>query len=334
MNDIDVAIIIVTYKSASFAIDCLDSIAVERSTPGLRIRVIVVDNASGDAQPIMRAIEKNSWSSWVTLVEAPRNGGFSYGNNLGIRRAYEDGPPAYFHLLNPDTRVFKGAVGALVQFLEAHHNVGIAGSRLEDFNGAKLAFGFRFPSILNELDRGLGFGWISRVFRLWTAVIDVLPEPQPVDWVSGTSMMIRQNVIESIGGLDENYFLYFEDPDFCFRAKKAGFSTWCVPDSRIMHISGQSTGVTGHQSSPRRLPAYWYESRRRFFSASYGVWYAWATDVVALLAYSLGSAKLLVQRREHHRPPHLVTDLARHSVLWPKNWKVNRVKSFVPSPKH
>ncbi len=334
MNDMDVAIIIVTYKSASFAIDCLDTIAVERSTPGLRIRVIVVDNASGDAQPIRRAIKKNDWSSWVTLVEAPRNGGFSYGNNLGIRRAYEDGPPAYFHLLNPDTRVFKGAIGALVQFLEMHPNVGIAGSRLEDLNGANWAFGFGFPSMLSELDRGLGFGWASRVLQWWTFAMEERPEPQPVDWVSGTSMMIRRDVIESIGGLDENYFLYFEDPDFCFRAKKAGFSTWCVPESRIMHISGQSTGVTGHQPSPRRLPGYWYESRRRFFSANYGVWYAWATDVVALLAYSLGSAKLLVQGREHLRPPHLVTDLARHSVLWPKNCKVNRVKSFVPSLKN
>ena len=157
VNNVDVAIIIVTYKSATLAIDCLGSIEVERAIPGLRIRVIVVDNASGDAQLIAQAIQKNGWSSWVTLIEAPRNGGFSYGNNLAIRRAYEDGAPRYFHLLNPDTRVFKGAVSALVRFLEAHHDVGIAGSKLEDIHGTNWAFAFRFPSILSELDWSL---WI------------------------------------------------------------------------------------------------------------------------------------------------------------------------------
>ena len=164
----------------------------------------------------------------------------------------------------------------------------------------------------------------------WAITIEVGREPQPVDWVSGTSLMVRREVIESIGGLDENYFLYFEDPDFCFRAKKAGFSTWCVPESRIIHVSGQSTQVTGHQPTPKRLPTYWYESRRRYFAANYGVWYARATDVVTFLAYGLCSAKLFLQGRKHLRTPHLLLDLAQHSMLWPRNRKVAPVKSFAP----
>lgn len=328
MSDIDVAIVIVTYKCADLTIDCLRSIEAERLTPGLQIRVVVVDNASGDAPPIAQAIETNRWSSWVTLIEASRNGGFAYGNNLAFQRLYEGRPPAYFHLLNPDTRVLKGAIGALVHFLGAHPDVGIAGSRLEGLDGNDLTFAFRFPSIVSEFEQGLQFGWVRRMLQAWVA-IEGSREPQQVDWVSGTSMMICREVLDSIGGLDENYFLYFEDPDFCFRAKKAGFSTWCVPESRVMHISGQSTHVTGHQVAPKRFPTYWFESRRRYFVTSYGLRYAIATDVVSLLAHALGSLKRLLQGRVGGGIPHLTRDLARHSLLWRKNRKMAPIKSFV-----
>ena len=330
MSDIKVAIAIVTYRCADLTIDCLRSIEAERTTPGLQIRVIVVDNASGDAPSIAQAIEKNSWSSWVTLIEAPRNGGFSYGNNLAFQRAYDDEPPDYFHLLNPDTRILKGAIGALVRFLETHREVGIAASRLEDINDKDLAFAFRFPSIVSEFEHGLQFGLARRVLQPWVVAIESRLEPQQIDWASGASMMIRREVLHAIGGLDENYFLYFEDTDFCFRAKKAGFSTWSVPESRIMHISGQSTKLTGHQPVPKRIPTYWFESRRRYFVANHGLIYAIATDVVSLLANGLGFIKRLVQGRMGHGIPHLTRDLARHSLLRPKNCKLDPIKSFVP----
>src|ERR1700756_17108 len=89
MNDIDIAVVIVTYKSAELAIESLASIQSERETQKLKIRVVLVDNASGDLPQIEQAVERNGWSSWVTLVLASKNGGFAYGNNLGIRKAYE-----------------------------------------------------------------------------------------------------------------------------------------------------------------------------------------------------------------------------------------------------
>ena len=87
---------------------------------------------------------------------------------------------------------------------------------------------------------------------------------QPIDWVSGASTMMRRTAIDSIGGFDENYFLYFEETDFCLRAKRAGFTTWYVPQSRVVHIAGQSTKLMERETLPRRLPAYWFESRRRY----------------------------------------------------------------------
>ena len=329
MRDIGVVVAIVTYKSAALTIDCLGSIEAERSTPNLRLRAIVVDNASNDAPRIAEAIAANGWSSWVTLVEAPRNGGFAYGNNLAFQRAYADGPPAYLHMLNPDTVVRKGAIGALVRFLEAHPDVGIAGSSFENRDGSKWPIAFRFPSLLSELEEGLQLGIASRLLRPWIVAKSMSSEAEPIDWVPGASMMIRRAVTDTIGGLDENYFLYFEETDFCRRAKRAGFSTWYVPESRVMHIAGQSTKVTERNAAPKRLPAYWFESRRRYFAANHGVGYAMAVDVVALMAHGVGSLKRAAQRRKNVGIPHFLADLSEHSPLWPKNRRLAAAKPSI-----
>jgi N-acetylglucosaminyl-diphospho-decaprenol L-rhamnosyltransferase len=330
MNGIDVAVAIVSYRSAELTIDCLRSIDAERSTAGICIRAIVVDNASGDAPAIAEAIETNAWSSWVTLVRAPRNGGFAYGNNLAFQRALAHGRPDYFHLLNPDTVVRKGAIGALVHFLEEHPAVGIVGSSFENLDGSEWPTAFRFPSILSEIENGLQFGLATRILRRWVVPVVMSPVPQPIDWVAGASMMIRSTVFHSIGGLDEKYFLYFEETDFCFRAKKAGFSTWYVPKSRVMHIAGQSTKVTERNVALKRLPAYWFESRRRYFTVSYGIAYATAVDIVALLANAIGYLKRIAQRRTDRRVPRFVTDLAYHSALWPTNRRLAASEPHTP----
>jgi N-acetylglucosaminyl-diphospho-decaprenol L-rhamnosyltransferase len=331
MSAIDVVIAIVTYRSADLTINCLRSIAAEGSD-GLRVRVIVVDNASGDGPLIAKAIEANDWSSWITVIEAPRNGGFAYGNNRAFEYAYERGPPAYFHVLNPDTVVRQGAIGALVRFLEAHPEAGIAGGRFEIPDSSEWTIAFRFPSIMSELEQGLQLGVASRVLRRWLPSKQMSAAPERTDWVSGASLMIRRAVIDEIGGFDENYFLYFEEIDLCFRAKKAGFSTWYVPDSRVMHMVGQSTKVKvmERNARPKQLPAYWFESRRRYFTVTYGVQYAMAADLVALMAHGLGFLKHVVQRQPDRRVPRFWADLAHHSVLWPKNRKVAAIKHFMP----
>jgi GT2 family glycosyltransferase len=330
MNDINIVIAIVTYRSATLAIDCLRSIDPERLTPGIRVRAVVVDNASGDAQIIAEAIEVNSWSSWVTLIRAPRNGGFAYGNNLAIQWAYEVAPPDYVYLLNPDTVLRAGAVGALARFLEAHPDVGIAGSSFENPDGTDWPIAFRFPTILSEFEDGLQLGLATRILQPWAVVVQMRKVAQPIDWGPGASMMIRRAVIDAIGGFDENYFLYFEETDFCLRAKRAGFSTWYVPESRVMHIVGQSTKVTERNTTRKRLPAYWFESRRRYFTTAYGVSYAMAVDIVAFIAQGLGALKRLLQRRTSHGTPHYIADLMQHSVLRRRNRKVRQIRNFVP----
>jgi N-acetylglucosaminyl-diphospho-decaprenol L-rhamnosyltransferase len=322
---LDVALIIVTYRSAQLTIDNLRSVLPERSIPGMRIRAVVVDNASGDLPEIAQAVEEYDWSSWVTLVAAPKNGGFAYGNNLGTECAYASGVPSYIYLLNPDTQVRPGAIHALVRFLEAHPDAGIAGSSFETGKGTEWPFAFRFPSIISELNQGLNLGIVASLLRPWTAVRRMSQANEPVDWVSGASMMIRPEAYKAIGGMDENYFLYYEETDFCRRARCAGFSTWYVPESRIMHIGGQSTTVA--LDTRERLPPYWFESRRRYFAVTFGIAQAMIIDLVAVLAHSLGSVKRVIQRRRHDGIPYYIRDLVRHSVLWKRNRNIPPTQS-------
>ncbi|HEV7136764.1 MAG TPA: glycosyltransferase family 2 protein [Steroidobacteraceae bacterium] len=320
MTDLTVAVVIVSYRSAALAIESLRSVQAERAAAGLAIRAVVVDNASGDFPQIARAVAQNGWGSWVTTVLAPRNGGFAYGNNLGVRHALQGGPVDYLYLLNPDTQVRPGAIATLVRFLESEPRIGIAGSSFENADGSEWPIAFRFPSLLSELSQALGFGPLIRLLDRWAVARHMSQTtPQQVDWICGAAMMIRATVLEAIGGVDEGYFLYFEETDLCLRARRAGFPTWYVPQSRVMHVGGQSTGVTERNTAPKRLPAYWFDSRRRYFTKAFGMAHTLAIDLTVLAAYPLGSLKRLALGQREQSVPHYYRDFLRASVLRPRN---------------
>ena len=320
MRELTVAVVIVSYRSAALTIECLRSLLAERSNGGLNIRAVVIDNASGDHPLIARAVAENDWGSWVTPVLAPRNGGFAYGNNLGIRHALQSGPVDYVYLLNPDTQVRAGAIAILVRFLESQPRIGIAGSSFENEDGSEWPIAFRFPSLVSELSQALGFGPLIRLLDRWAVARQMSQSArQQVDWICGASMMIRIAVLEAIGGLDEGYFLYFEETDFCLRARRAGFPTWYVPESRVMHVGGQSTGVTERNAAAKRLPAYWFDSRRRYFAKAFGTMHAMAIDLAVLVAYPLGWLKRFALRQRRQTVPHYYRDFIRRSVLRARN---------------
>lgn len=328
MNDIEIAVVIVTYKSAELAIECLASIHSERETQNLKIRVVLVDNASGDLPQIRKSVERNGWSSWVTLVLAPMNGGFAYGNNLGIRAAYELRRPSYIYLLNPDTEVRRGAIATLVEFLERHPQVGIAGSSFETEKGEIWPFAFRFPTLFSEIVHGIQLNLVTRCFSRWVVAKPMSSMAQPTDWICGASMMIRPAVLTAIGCLDENFFLYFEETEFCHRALRAGFPTWYVPESRVMHMIGKSTNVDDKTRFQRRLPGYWFDSRRRYYAVTHAVATAMLIDVAAIVSSLSGLLKSKLLRRPS--TPHYIRDLLAHSVLMRKNRYFAPLKSYFP----
>ena len=205
------------------------------------------------------------------------------------------------------------ALRALVEFMMERPRVGIAGSSLEEADGAPWPYAFRFPSFWSELDEGVRLGIFSRLLSEHTVARKMSNVPERVDWLPGASMMVRREVFEKIGLMDEDYFLYFEETDFCLQAARAGFETWYVPASRIMHIAGQSTGVTGKQNVARRLPGYWFESRTRYFLKNHGRLYGSVTDLARAVGFVSWRARRLVQRKPDEDPPKFLRDFLRHS---------------------
>jgi hypothetical protein len=261
-----VLIVIVNYRTSDLAVECLRSIEAEAGDPAVA-RVAVVDNRSddGSVERLRTAIARHGWSHWAELIASERNGGFAAGNNLAIRAELARPPSeraGFVLLLNPDTVIRPGALRELLAFMKEHPEAGIAGSRIEDSEGRPQGSARRFPSPLGELESAARLGPLTRLLRRHTVPMKEGEQPLRCDWVSGAAMMIRADVFSKIGLLDEGYFLYYEEVDFCHRAAAAGWQIWSVPGSRVVHYEGASTGIRNRR---RRRPGYWYESRRRFF---------------------------------------------------------------------
>lgn len=320
-----VLVVIVNYRTGRLAVECLRSLLPEvQACPGTC--VTVVDNASGDgsADTIAQAIVAEGWSGWARLMCAPLNGGFSYGNNLAIGPALVSAqPPSLIWLLNPDAQVRPGALRELVAFLELHPQVGIVGSSLEDEDGTLWPHAFRFPSIWSELATGLRLSAVAALLKSRTTLLRMGDHAERVDWLPGASMMVRREVFDAVGLMDEGYFLYFEETDFCLQAARAGWPCWYVPQSRVMHIAGQSTGVSGRQAPFNRRPGYWFESRRRYWLKNHGWFYAAATDLVWAISFSLWKLRSALQRKPVSDPPHYLRDFLRHSALFHTSMPVN-----------
>jgi N-acetylglucosaminyl-diphospho-decaprenol L-rhamnosyltransferase len=319
MSDQDVKIVvsIVTWRAPALTIDCLASLE-DQVTKAADIRIVVVDNASGDgtAEAIESAIRNRGWSGWAELIRSPVNGGFAAGNNVVCREALRRYAAFEFLLLlNPDTAVRRGAIGLLRDFMVSRPDVGIAGGRCENTDATPQECCFRFPGIISEFSSELRLGLFDRLLSRYLVRMGSFSGPVKVGWVAGALMMVRRKVIEAIGMMDEGYFLYFEETDFSLRAIRAGWSTWHVPSSRAIHYVGQLTGVQADDPRPRRMPAYWFESRRRYFVLNHGFLYAVMLDIGVLLGHLLWRLRRLLERKPDTSPPFWMGDLIRLGVL-------------------
>lgn len=312
-----VAIVLVNYCTRDLTLDCLRSLASELAEfPGSE--VIVVDNASpdGSGAEIAAAIAENGWNDWARALFMPKNGGFSYGNNGAVREALaRTSPPDYFWLLNTDTIAHPGALRALVDFMELHPKVGAAGSRLEHPDGTRQCSAFRFHSIISEFDASLNVGVVSKLLRRWRVAPELPDVPTRFDWLSGASMLVRTQVFRDVGLMDEGYFLYYEETDFCRRADRLAWSFWYVPGSRVVHLVGKSTGVTDVEQRRKRRAPYWFASRRRYFIKHHGVIYAVAADVSLAAGTMLSKIIRGLLGRPQSQPEKFLLDLARQSAL-------------------
>jgi hypothetical protein len=312
-------VVIVSYRVTDLTIDCLRSLSTEiHRVPGAKVAVCE-NGTGGDAEQRLReAIETNGWGSWCELTAIHPNRGFTGGNNVIIRQTLASAdPPQYVLLLNADTLVLPHALDALVEFMDQNPKVGIAGSRMELPDGTVRASPFRFPGIATEIDRGLGLGLASRLLSRWAIAPPTPSGPCPADWLSGASLIIRREVIEAIGPLDEDYYTYFDDVDYCLSARKAGWPSWFAPTSRVIHLGGSSTGLNSSSKRvPQRRPAYWFQARRRFFLKHYGPLYAALVDAAFIVSFAIWRVRRWIQRKSDNEPRHMLWDSICNSVFF------------------
>ncbi|WP_319409029.1 glycosyltransferase family 2 protein [uncultured Desulfosarcina sp.] len=283
------AVIIVNYRTPKLVRDCLESIMDE--IEDLQGVAVVVDNNSGDgsAEYLSETIKKNRWEKRATLLPQERNLGFAAGNNAAIRHLSAIGKlPDHLMLLNPDTVVQEGAINKLVRFLNKKPKVGIVGAQLENNNRVPESSARRFPSVWSELESGARLGVLSQLLTNYRVALPIMGWPFRCDWVSGAAMVVRRQVFERIGLMDEGFFLYFEELDFCHRAHNAGWQIWLEPVSRIVHLEGQATGI---QKKRSRRGKYWYDSRRRYWMKHHGL----LILILADLLWGIGRLSLLMR---------------------------------------
>ncbi len=231
----DLSVIIVNYNVRQFLENALTSIG--RALEGMKGEIIVVDNASDDGSAEMVRAKFPG----VRLIESAENLGFARANNLALREARG----RYLLLINPDTIVQEDTFRVMMEFLETHPAVGLAGCKILNPDGSfQLPCRRSFPTPWVAFTKTIGLSalfprsqWFGR-YNLTYLDPDASYE---VDAVSGSFMMLRREVYEKIGGLDEAFFMYGEDLDWCYRVKQAGWRVSYVHATRIIHFKGEST---------------------------------------------------------------------------------------------
>jgi len=262
----DLSIVIVSWNTRKLLLRCLAAIG--PATPGLRVETIVVDNASIDGTP--QAIRQHFPA--VRLIETGQNLGFAAGNNRGLGVAQG----RYLCLLNPDTEARPGALAALVAHLDAHLYLGAVGPRLLNSDGSEQTVGFRFPSLAQVALDLFPFGGRFAESRL-NGRYPHAPRDRafPIDFPLGACIVARRAAVAATGPLDEGYYMYSEEVDWCHRMRTAGWPIACLPTAEVIHHSGQSTS-----QQPARMFYELHRSRRRYFTRHHRRVFAWTAQQI------------------------------------------------------
>lgn len=276
------SIIIVSYNTCDVLRECLQF--VQSYTADIDCETFVVDNASHDGSPAMVREE----FPWVRLIASSDNNGFAKGNNL----AFEHASGEYVLLLNSDAYLKEGVLQSTLEFMEANRECGVLGIKMVGTDG-----------ILQPSARMLPGAW--KKFLVMSGIAARFPKSKllggpdytwwdhssvkEVGWVVGAYFLIRREVIEEIGYLDDRYFMYFEEIDFCLQTKRAGWKVLFFPEAEVIHLGGQSSKATKKRisSTGKQLLNFRIESEFRYYRKNYGIAAVLASAGVEILWRSL-----------------------------------------------
>lgn len=220
----DLSIVIVNWNTSELLTQCLESIY--KSGSRYSFEVIVVDNGSSDESV---SLVSQGFPS-VVLIKNNRNLGFARANNQGLAV----GRGRYFMLLNSDTKVLPGAIDTLIQTADSNPELGVLGPKLLNMDGSLQVSWAGFPSIFSEL--------LGKEFRACKPVPGC-PSAYEVDYVKGACMLVRTMTIQEVGNLDNDFFFYAEEVDWCYRIKQKNWKIWYLTNAEIYHLGGGSTQV-------------------------------------------------------------------------------------------
>ena len=261
----DLSVVTVNWKVADLVGELLGSIHANKED--LAVEVYVVDNDSRDHIEDVVAKFRARSDVPVTLIRNDRNLGFAKANNQAIRRC----SGRVVALLNPDTRVTKGALKRMLDWMAARPDVGIAGPKLLNQDGSLQESVRRFPRLVDQalILLKLQHLWPSAPpFRTYLAKDFDYGKEQDVDQLMGAALFVRRKVFEGVGLLDERFFIWFEEVDFCKRAKAAGWGVVYVPSVQIVHRGGASFA----QAMTLRKQRYFSASMAKYFRKHRGTW--------------------------------------------------------------
>jgi N-acetylglucosaminyl-diphospho-decaprenol L-rhamnosyltransferase len=278
-----IAAIVVNHRTPDLTARAVTALLGELDTVGSPLVYLVGDDSGDGSLDRLRQAERETWGERVVLIASGNNGGYGHAINVGFAAAMGRSPaPEYIYVLDSDAFVEPGSLRKLVSFMDGQPRAGLAGSTINGADGTRVS-AFRFPTPLSELGSESRLDLIA---RLLPEAVVALPEPAEtteVDWISAVSVLIRRAVLEQIGGFDEGLSSYFQEVDFCRRARRAGWRSYYVAQAPISHTGCVSTRLSGG-SLP--MPASWFASRSRYFLKHHGRLYAalcdlgWATGTL------------------------------------------------------
>lgn len=271
---------IINYRTGAMTLDCIRSVLADIGE--LAAEVVVVDNRSddGSAEMIEAWIADQTPTVPVRLIRSATNSGFSGGHNQGIAAGVAD----FYLVLNSDALVRPGFFRALLEAAANAPAAGLFAPRIEYDDGTQQVSCFRLHSPASELIRGAASGPVTRALARHDVPLAMPPRDGQIGWASFACILARGAMVRAIGPMDEGYFLYFEDTEYCMRARRAGWGITHVPAARAVHFRGGSGPVKALAQARKRLPGYYYVSRTRFLYQAYG----WGGLVAANLLWHLG----------------------------------------------
>ncbi len=217
-----VAVVVLNFKVKAAVLKCINSIG--KSTFSDK-EIILVDNASGDGIG-------SDVGNDIQIIENEENLGYSGGNNVGVKRALDSGAN-FILVLNPDTTIDKNCIKNLINGMEKN-KAGIGGPKIFFSNSEKIWYAGGIIDLENVIGKHRGVDEKDQ---------GKYDKESETDFVSGAAIMVKREVFEKIGFFDEKYFLYYEDSDFCYRAKKAGFKIFYIPEAVVYHDNAKTTGL-------------------------------------------------------------------------------------------